>query len=628
MEKKIDLSYLLRVYSMKQSSSQFDLLSFCTFLHKYSQHYLNDKPELEKYISIGTEALSEELKDLKNAGHIEFNPEANGKIVVFRYYIDKMKKTYKSMLETPATPFPAQYDIPAGISAKFVKRIDLESDFMEIEQSTEKNEFIYALTLNSGLPIMLFPSSFSPDMVLDFSLAKLRAYLSNDESYDYVYKRLKIANPGKEFSIKAFIGKIQSLSNEAVVTIKEAGENYLMWGQICTFIRNEFDKKAEKLADEISLLQGISIIEYVSSYYRNKAQKNLQRDTALKNLNLALQKYPYYFSLTSISKFKDSRGVPLLGQYDQSDLQDFIDEKTSQSPDYTVPDLLIFKTPTGDSFFVLTEKVIPLIISLANEKRKSIQKACIQRWKSLMMNFEQEDAMKNDKDFETLMQTLVKEKASNLYGLLSAQFLKSVAADPKIKETQAIECSRIFPQGNLAKFKDILVINRGETLRDTKILLPFWYTIPIISTIISFFRKPKKKKSKKDEKEKKVEKKTGSQSKKDAAASIKESAEDILKILIPEGLTMEAALKKNLDSWNQNLNKNARDNLTEDVNSLIRDYLRKIQRNLKASTFTVERVRELAAVLVSRPNFIDISDKDALQKYTELYLLSLINKFF
>ena len=42
---------------------------------------------------------------------------------------------------------------------------------------------------------------------------------------------------------------------------------------------------------------------------------------------LNLKRKTDYYSAQKISKFKDSKDVPILGQYEQEDLEQFLDEK-------------------------------------------------------------------------------------------------------------------------------------------------------------------------------------------------------------------------------------------------------------------------------------------------------------
>ena len=67
-----------------------------------------------------------------------------------------------------------------------------------------------------------------------------------------------------------------------------------------------------------------------------------------------------------------------------------------------------------------------------------------------------------------------------------------------------------------------------------------------------------------------------------------------------------------------------KDNLTEDVNSLIRDYIRRIIRTIRASTFDRARVDNLTETLVDTPSLMKIKNRDALLAYVRLYIVKLI----
>jgi len=80
--------------------------------------------------------------------------------------------------------------------------------------------------------------------------------------------------------------------------------------------------------------------------------------------------------------------------------------------------------------------------------------------------------------------------------------------------------------------------------------------------------------------------------------------------LIPPGSNLDRELASYINQWNPLLDKQLRANLTEDVNSLIRDYMRRTIRTLKASNFTVERIQNLAAVLIKTSALQKIKDKE------------------
>ena len=617
-----DLLHLLRMFSLRRNSAQVTLQPFQDYLHRYARHFLQQKQDLAVLLEISLETLLSELKKIQDEGDIEITTDKSNTTIIFvpYYHVDNISRQYANLEQHPDIPFPLLSDLPRNFPGKLLKAISVSDDLAELAPESKENSFLYALNYNGDIPALIFPGSYTTEKLLNLALGKIKLFLSKDESRDYMQKRLMVANPGKEFTVKTFITKTMAHSVNSFQNVKESGDNYILWGQLCAFIKQEFVKKNEKLPDEIALLQAAGILEYLNNYYRNKVQKNLQTDTALKNLLLAFQKAPYYFTMKQITQFTDSRGVPLLGQYSEETLQNFMKQKASSSEKYIIPDILTFTNASNDRFYLLTEKVVPLLISLINEARKPVRELCIKKWHEMLMNFEQDDSIKNDTAFNELLREITAHSAPNLYGLLNAPFILSIIADPRLNEIQAMEINRIFPAGKPAAYSEILMLNRHEILSDTKILLPFWYTIPIISSIIAFFKRKKKTPQPAQPEKKETTYKKPKQRLKDAAEKI--SAE-----FIPEGMTLDQTLEKALDEWNQTLGHPARENLTEDVNALIRDYLRGINRTLSFSSFTADRVRSLAKTLLESSSLLKIKERKALQNYAELYIVKLVSQY-
>ena len=617
-----DLLHLLRMFSLRRNNAQVTLQPFQDYLHRYARHFLQQKQDLAVLLEISLETLLSELKKIQDEGDIEITTDKSNTTIIFvpYFHVDNISRQYAHLEQHPDIPFPLLSDLPRNFPGKLLKTISVSDDLAELNPESRENSFLYALNYNGDIPALVFPGSYTTEKLLNLALGKIKLFLSKDESRDYMQKRLMVANPGKEFTVKTFITKIMAHSVISFQNVKESGDNYILWGQLCAFIKQEFAKKNEKLPDEIALLQAAGILEYLNNYYRNKAQKDVQTDTALKNLLLAFQKAPYYFTMKQITQFTDSRGVPLLGQYSEETLQNFMKEKASSSEKYIIPDILTFTNSSNDRFYLLTEKVVPLLISLINEARKPVRELCIKKWHEMLMNFEQDDSMKNDTAFNELLKEITAHSAPNLYGLLNAPFILSIIADPRLNEIQAMEINRIFPAGKPAAYSEILMLNRHEILSDTKILLPFWYTIPIISAIIAFFKRKKKTpKPVQPEKKETVYKKP--------KQKLKDSAEKISAEFIPEGMTMDQALEKALDDWNHTLGHPARENLTDDVNALIRDYLRGINRTLSVSSFNPDRVRSLAKTLLESSSLLKIKERKALQNYAELYIVKLVSQY-
>jgi len=521
-------------------------------------------------------------------------------------------------------PFPLASSIPQNFSKRFLRYIRINTDFTDLQPETGNDTFLYQLMFPDDTPPLIFPGNFSTDQMLDFAIAKLRFFFQKDELRDFIQKKLITANPGKEYSIRKFILTIQAHSSEAMYTLKKSGDVYLYWSYLCSVVKQEFSKKTEKMSDEITILQAIFIIEYLNNYYRNKTQQSLQRETALKNLDLALQKPPYYFNKNAIVNFKDSRGVPLLGQYSQQDLEDYIQEKTASDGDANLPDLLSFKTPDGERYYIMLDKTVPLIISLVNDNRKKLRDVCLKKWYQQLIRFEQTEAMHTDSAFNQLLKTLCSEYVPILYALLGAPFIPMLSADKRITEHQAAEIRRIFSRDRLLSYIDLFMLNRQELLTDARILLPFWYTIPIISSIIAFFMRPKKARHttrKGNSKSEALPSQSQITSKK---ISPREIASELQAEFIPANKSLQDCIIEQLDLWNTIIDPVIRKQNADDVNAFIRDQVKIAHRTQSFSKLTSDRIRNLADAIVSTPGLAKVKNKAALRLYTEYYILWLV----
>ncbi len=629
-----DLSVLLRLYTGKQNNPTVGFTDFCEYLGKYARHYLEETPELVMYLEDTPSVVTAELAKMEDEARAIVSTDTKGRKTIFvpQFYIDRIIQRFREIDEHPEIPFPLVAEIPHGASTAFLKPIHITTDFTTlIEKSERSNSFLNQMMFPDDTPPFLFPGAVSPEKLLDLALNKVRYFFRKDESRDYIQKRMMVANPGKELSVKEALNQFMTRPSEAIRNIKHAGDAYLFWSYLCGFIRQDYSKKNEKTPEEIALLQSIYVIEYLNNHYRNKAQQDLQRQTALKNLELAFQKPPYYYDMDSIMRFTDSRGVPLLGQYQHTDLESFIKEKTGgdDSPG-GLPALLVFKTEAGNRYFVLKDKVIALVVKLCGDSRKVIKDTITRQWYQLLTSYRQEAAMKNQADFEKKLQDICRTSAPVLHALLGASFIPLMAGEGLINPKGEAEGFRMFNHGRLLPLSELLMLNRHELLTDTRILLPFWFTLPIISSIIAFFRKPRGKKPVRHNTvhpapvEKSLERDRKQDTLLQRKIELKGAVAAIERSLIPEGSSLEGEMDIFLEKWNRTLDMNAKSNLTEDVNSLVRDYVRRVVRTLRASTFDAARVENLATALVDTPSLMKIPNRDALLQYVRLYILFLV----
>lgn len=339
-----ELSVLLRLYTGKQKSPTVIVQDFCDYLQKYARHYLQEAPDLVMYLDDTVNSVLQGLEDLEKSNKVILSSDAKGRKLVYvpQYHIDRMIQRYKEIDAKIDRPYPLATE-PVGFPPTFLKPVYITTDFAEmLERGERTNAYLCQLIFPDGTPPIIYPGSISPEKMLDISLSKIRLFLAKDESRDYIQKRMMIANPGKEMTIKNSLIQFQTRPSESLSALKHSGDIYLFWNSLCSFIRLDLAKKTEKTAEELALIQSVYITEYLNNHYKSKAQQDLQRKTALKNLELSFHKAPYFFDRDAISRFIDSRGVPLLGQYKSVDLEEFIKEKTGETSPDNLPEISCF----------------------------------------------------------------------------------------------------------------------------------------------------------------------------------------------------------------------------------------------------------------------------------------------
>lgn len=644
-----DIYTLLRLYGKKQHRAQISIDEFCTYLKKYAQHYVTEQPDLAKYVKAPRGSLENELAGLAATNKIILQEEDGNQIIVISaYFRENVNARYKKMATNSSEPYPIPTDLPKDFPQELISQQDAGAIIYDLLDGKEHGEnVIYLLVFRREIDPVLFPQGVTAEFLMRSAISKISGFLNHGEHHDYFLQKLMTSNGGRSLAVKNFFNIFTSNEEETLRKFKEAGDSYYFLNQIFLFIRQDFEKIKDKTPEDVDLLQAVYIAELCASYYKNKVQLDLQRDTALKNLELSFGKQPYYFDAIAISKFVDSRGVPLLGQYTEDDLNDYLTTATSPTIDNHMPPLLTFKTQDGNRYFVLNEKVLPLLMKLCTEARKNVHDLITKEWFGLLQKFRTVPAMKNIKDFDQRLEELVQQEEPVFYSLLNAPFLKTIYYDAISSRNTALDKFCFFNDGDLLPYSELLMLTPHSVMSDAKILLPVWYTLPGLSFILalifgreSLFKKVSNKKKKKKSQEKSIAQKTSSSSTmsvstetprpQNVANSKKEefklAAAAIEKILVPPDSSLDSELTSYLNEWNHILDKEAKKNLTEDVNSLIRDYLRKILRTSTPSSLSPERINELAETLVKTPSLQKINDHANLHMYVQLYMLRLIKK--
>ena len=109
-------------------------------------------------------------------------------------------------------------------------------------------------------------------------------------------------------------------------------------------------------------------------------------------------------------------------------------------------------------------------------------------------------------------------------------------------------------------------------------------------------------------------------------ARFKEAVRQLQQTYVRPGSTPEKTLEELIERWNPLIGSVAKGNLVEDINSLSRDFLRRMKVSFRLVPPNRHRVQEWADRLSQNDAFEQIPRRDDLKEYLQLYMLSVLGK--
>ena len=631
---------LLKFFASRQKNAVVDYTDFCEYLKRYAEHHIEEQPTLARYLDDPVPGLQTELDKLVNSKLVMLTNMGTDKqgIIVIPYYIERFAERYKDISINPALPFPSEADLPKGTPKEIITQensADLIGKLLKHQDLNDK--VLYGLSLPHNAPSILLPSTVSVVTLIEDAVGKIQNMLKKEEHHDYFLKKLTVSNPGREMIVKNFFNSFVDRPDHSLETLSQTTESFYLWNQLCFFIKQDYEKIKDYTQEDLSCLQAVYITEVGANYFKNEAQENAKKEGAIKALEALLQKPPYYFTFEEITKFNDNKGVPLLGQYSEEELKDYLHTKTQEAPVQELPELLIFKTYDDQRYFIFKSKVLHLILRLCTDARISVLDAIKTHWAEVLKQFDTLPEMKDQRAFEERLEREIRIQSPILSALLHSSFLPLLSYDASGgDDTSKIS---LFVNGQLLPYSDILLMSRQEILNDTKIMLPFWYSVPLITWIAKLILRPPKSKQNKtrktkaeiyheEEAAKRKEDETTAMISQNVTVSkkvaLRDAARGVEQAYVPASSTLNRELDSYEKIWNQRIGKENHNNLTEDVNSLIRDYIRRTLRTIKVEGLTKDRIESLAESLMTAPSLQKIRERDALLMYIKLYMVKLV----
>jgi hypothetical protein len=629
MAQETDLYSILVSYANKNNSPYIGIGDFLDYLEKTARKLSKESPSWNKWTQDKAVKFWSEMPLLVEGGKCELLSESeNGHVYLSSYYPEKIRMSYTFTDEDAALPFPDEKSLGITLPENQVKYLNSDYDIFSVLAEPKNNT---APVLKIGFPdnfgfALLLPDMF-PRQLTEMALLKVRNYLHRYKNKEYIYQKLGAQLQGKEAYLKDLQEQILSKPIDQYIAIEENRElTFVFWTHLCGLIKNEIKKKNEKLLMDIAAFQSVFIIEIVNRYFRSVITKRQEVETAFKNLEDRLAKPPYLYTMDQIMKFTGPGGELLLGQYTSGELSEWIKRQVTGSKNDELPPLLIINIGTKDAqYFLLKEKMILLCARLIHDGQILIKRAIVKQWSRWILDFETDPAMTDDDEFEKLLAKTAEKICPELMSILADPNFLMVYLEMDQKENAIPAAMKIFYNGKLLPYSSVFLIRRRAVLLEAKFVLPFWYSLPFIPGIVGFFTKLFGKKKKDKQPADSSEQVILGEADHDHAGQIRVAAEKLEFDIVPSGYTIDSYLEELTIRWGRLLDKQAREDLVDDVMFLARDLLRrrlKIDKQFKPYR---EELNQMASNLVIHNAALSsLSGRDSLVLFVELYMVKLL----
>ncbi len=653
MARDLDVYQLVRAFAHKNGITEIEYRAFADACQRQARLASSAEP-LYRDLALNPDAVLVPrlflcAKDQKFV--LEMAGNTVRSIILPERYSDAFFQEYRRMDEAPEVPFPDEDSLKLIVPPEWIKTLALDTDLgAASDKGAAEGLLLYKIVFPDNQRPIVIPAAFVPDKLIEYAVLKVRHYLRRGANKEYIHNKLAYAFAGKELQLKDALSAVLTKPYEAITELKKSSSDFTFpfWAYLAGHVKKDLDKKTDKTLEDLSVYQAAVLCEFYANHYKSKAQRLLDLELAYKALDQALRKPPYHFTIEDVLAFRDTKGQPLLGKYSREELEARLRELSTKADPPLLPELLVVATGSGRRAYVAKDRLFPLALRFVAEAREDLRPRLLEAWRRLLAEFKRAPAMDDESAYLAELGLLIEARFPLFDAVLKEGLLPLVYAELVSRGENPAELDRLFYKGALIPLDELLDLPRKTLLADAKMLLPVWYSVPFIAGLVRLFRRlgaaprgggsrratsqpaARSSAAKGIVAEKPAPSSQPAQAApnapKDRRTEFSQAASAVARELVPSGYSLDEYLRELEGRWNTLLNPTAKANLTEDVNSLVRDYLRSVLRTMRASAFTHERVKSLAATLADSPALLKIKNHAALELYIQLYMVKVLRR--
>ena len=555
------------------------------------------------------------------------------KVVCVRYFEEKLRKIYADMEENNSIPFPDPDVFGVPCPAALIQKIDVKTEFVRLlEGNLAVTRPILQLQFKEfDHPMLVFKDMLDYELI-KFCVEKIQYFFKNENNYEYMASKLNTTLLNEQSGVALMLSMIVKKPAEAVESIRKTNTfTFKFWTVLASTIVKEFGARHATGAADFVFAQAAFLLGYYNVYCKGCFQKETAIEVCRTDLMKSLTKPPYLFTVAQIMEFKDSKENLLYKKVGRDMYESFIRELLADGGE-NPPQLMTVKNAHQQEVFILY-KTVPLYLE-ENLKiiRQDMYETLRRKWINDLERCEWLPEMEDDQAFENLLKKYLIDHYADFYALLNYHLLKQIQKYPGMGDKQKAIIMLYIDEINhqILPLSRLFGINRRSLFSDARVMVAAWKSNKVLRFLVLFFKQlfmtgAARKAMKEDRRRKKNKSQKEFQKISDNGA-LNESVSLLKEHFLAPGMTVEAGLENLIDRWNPLIDAVAKRNLVEDVNSFIRDYVRKLKRSFITNPPNKERVENIAESLSHTQAFDAIKEKEALRQYMALYIVKLLGE--
>lgn len=628
-----DLLSLLRGFALRTKASTIDLRQFIASLPKGQM----------TPTEMGTA-----LSGLARKGALKLSA-AEGKIraVTFPDFSETaLQEEYKRLAVEPDLPFPSLESLPVKVPEEELSTVDVKGTFAALlEEDESPRKGLVKVDFPDGVKSLIVPRVIVGTALIEAAAAKISRYLQDPKNASYAESKLGSVLRGNELVLRQALEDATSRPRKAASLILAPSDfQFRFWNHLTNLLLQDALGKEGKTDADHGLCQSAMIIAYTVFHMKGASQRDQEKAADLKKLDSAVRKPPYVFGYQDLYELKDEKGAAFAAKHTRDFIHGFLKEKTKRSGDENLPFLVrVHAVAQNKDYFIQRDFLVTVFLKKLTEASDELRTKYLDDWSAAMKLDTYPSAARNDAAFRRDVEVRVKEDFPLLSALANGSVLYLAAELPGTPEAARTELGRCFSvESILRPFDELLGLSRAKLLKDVRLYLPFWQTMPLVSGIVRFFRRlgRGRKKTRADgqapppavsarvvlgQPETAVEEKGAGGAKdkgqKTNLLQYKRSIQALISHYVPLGKSIDVTLEELAEKWNPLYDPRAKKNLVEDVNSLVRDFLRPVRRSFLVQPPDIKRIHALAEQLSTSKSLAKIKKREVLKNYIELYMV-------